>query len=263
MATIDGHVHSPFCPHGTDAPMEDYVIEAERQGIEVLVFTEHAPLPEGFTDPVPEQDSAMQAEDVGKYVAEAARLRKKYAGRVDVRCGFEIDYIEGFERETLHFLRKYPEEVRNSLLSVHFVRLPDGWFCVDYGADELARKAEEPGLEMIYLAYGEAIRKAASKPFGELNPPVLGHVNLIHKFRKRIAPARDPIDWREVLATAAENGYRLDFNHAGLRKPDYGMTYPEEWMADEARRLGLGLQTGSDAHSPEDVGRGFAPLPEA
>ncbi|MET3575039.1 histidinol-phosphatase HisJ [Bhargavaea ullalensis] len=257
MNTIDGHVHSPFCPHGTDAPMEDYVKAAERKGIDVLVFTEHAPLPAGFSDPVPGQDSAMRPEDVGPYVAECARLREQYAGRVDVRCGFEVDYIEGFEKETLEFLQQHPEAARNSILSVHFVRLPGGWFCVDYSADELERKAEEAGLETIYRAYGDAILKAAGRPFGELNPPVLGHINLIHKFRERIAPKEDPVDWMNILKTASASGLRLDFNHAGLRKPDYGKTYPEEWMIGEARKLGLTLQTGSDAHSPEDVGRGF------
>lgn len=255
---IDGHVHSPFCPHGTDAPMEDYVKEAERKGIDVLVFTEHAPLPEGFEDPVPEKDSAMRLEDVEAYLAEGARLREEYAGRVDVRCGFEVDYVEGFERETLKLLQQYPEAAGNSILSVHFVRLPDGWFCVDYSADAFEEKSAELEAGIIYRAYGEAILKAAGKPFGRWNPPVLGHINLIHKFRKRVAPESDPVDWQGGLETAARNGYRLDFNHAGRRKPDYGETYPEEWMVREALGLGMKLQTGSDAHAPEDVGRGFA-----
>lgn len=257
MTVIDGHVHTPYCPHGTSAPMEEYVRAAERKGVKVLVFTEHAPLPDGFTDPVPEKDSAMKREDVAAYLAEGARLRKEYAGRVDVRCGFEVDYIEGFEEETLRFLEDYPEAAAHSILSVHFVKTGTGWFCIDYSADSFAEKAGESSIENLYEAYGQAMGKAAGRPFGELNPPVLGHVNLIHKFRKRVRPEKDPINWTGIMEKAAANGYVLDFNHAGLRKPEYGETYPEPWMVAEAERLGLKLQTGSDAHSPEDVGRGY------
>ncbi|MGM9921918.1 MAG: histidinol-phosphatase HisJ [Bhargavaea sp.] len=258
MTIIDGHVHSPYCPHGTEAKMGEYVKEAERKGIGILVFTEHAPLPEGFTDPVPEKDSAMRPENVRAYLEEGARLRREYAGRVDVRCGFEVDYIEGYEEETRRFLENHSEAAAHSILSVHFIKLPDGWFCLDYSADAFEEKAEEVGVEHLYEAYGLAMERAAGKPFGEVNPPVLGHLNLIHKFRGRICPETDPVNWTGILEKAAASGYVLDFNHAGLRKPDYRETYPEPWMAEEAERLGLKLQTGSDAHSPEDVGSGFA-----
>lgn len=259
MTIIDGHVHTPYCPHGTAAPMEEYVKDAERKGVGVLVFTEHAPLPEGFNDPVPKKDSAMRAKDVEAYLAEGERLRLKYRGRIDVRCGFEIDYIEDFEEETADFLKRHPEAAENSILSVHFVKLRDGWFCIDYSANSFAEKSNEVGVESLYQAYGQALEKLAGKPFGDLNPPVLGHLNLIHKFRKRISPKRDPINWAGILEKAANSGYTLDFNHAGLRKPDYGETYPEPWMLKEAKRLGISLQTGSDAHAPEDVGSGFSP----
>ena len=257
MINIDGHVHSPYCPHGTGEAMEEYVKEAEKKGIDVLVFTEHAPLPEGFTDPVPEKDSAMRPEDVHAYLEEGARLRWEYAGRVDVRCGFEVDYIGGFEEQTLRFLKEHREAAAHSILSVHFVKAGGSWFCIDYSADAFAVKAEEVGVDHLYDAYGKAMEKAAEMPFGEVNPPVLGHINLIHKFRRRIKPVVDPVNWAGILEIAAASGYVLDFNHAGLRKPDYGETYPEPWMVEEAERLGLKLQTGSDAHSPEDVGSGF------
>lgn len=257
MTIIDGHVHSPYCPHGTGEAMEAYVKEAERRGISVLVFTEHAPLPGGFTDPVPEKDSAMRPEDVAAYLEEGERLRNKYAGRVDVRCGFEVDYIEGFEDETRRFLEEHREAAMHSILSVHFIKADGNWFCLDYSADSFVEKAKEAGIEHLYETYGKTMEMVAGKPFGKVNPPVLGHINLIHKFRKRIQPEEDPINWKGILEKAAASGYVLDFNHAGLRKPDYREAYPEPWMVEEAKRIGMKLQTGSDAHSPKDVGSGF------
>lgn len=254
---IDGHVHSQFCPHGTDAPMEDYVKKAIDQGLEVITFTEHAPLPDGFTDPVPEQDSAMRAEDVPAYLAEGHRLADKYKQQIEVRTGFEIDYIEGFEEETKAFLKSQPEAVSNSILSVHFLKLEDEYFCLDYSAETFEAKAEEIGAETLYRLYERTLRSAIARPFGDLTPPVLGHINLIHKFRKRVE-AKDPIDWEDVLRQAEVNDFTLDYNFAGIDKTSYGEAYPNADILDIARLYSIPLQTGSDAHHPDDVGRYFA-----
>ena len=42
----DMHVHSPFCPHRhSEAPLEEYLAAAEKNGIVEVAFTEHAPFP--------------------------------------------------------------------------------------------------------------------------------------------------------------------------------------------------------------------------
>ncbi|AQQ54514.1 histidinol-phosphatase HisJ [Planococcus lenghuensis] len=254
---IDGHVHSHFCPHGTDAPMEEYVQKAIGLGLEVITFTEHAPLPEGFADPVPGQDSSMRAEDVPAYLAEGRRLADKYTGQIEVRTGFEVDYIEGFEEGTNAFLTAYPDAARHSILSVHFLKLDDGYFCLDYSAEMFERKAEEVSVQSLYRAYERTLRLAIARPFGDLTPPVLGHINLIHKFRKRVK-ADDPIDWEDVLRQAETNDFTLDYNFAGIDKADYGEAYPDADILAIARLYSTPLQTGSDAHHPDDVGRYFA-----
>ncbi|HHY21833.1 MAG TPA: PHP domain-containing protein, partial [Bacilli bacterium] len=58
MIFHDGHVHTPFCPHGSKDELEEYVLRAIELGLTGLTFTEHAPLPLSFEDPTPEQDSA-------------------------------------------------------------------------------------------------------------------------------------------------------------------------------------------------------------
>ena len=254
---IDGHVHSHFCPHGTDAQMEAYVKKAIGLGLEAITFTEHAPLPEGFTDPVPEQDSAMRAEDVPAYLAEGRRLAQQYKGQIDVRTGFEIDYIEGYEKETEAFLAANKETIPYSILSVHFLKLEDGYFCLDYSADLFEAKAKELGAETLYRMYERTLRQAVNRPFDDLTPPVLGHVNLIHKFRKRVK-AEDPIDWESLLRQVEVNDYTLDYNLAGIDKEDYGEAYPDADILKIARLYSIPLQTGSDAHNPDDVGRHFA-----
>ncbi|WP_347862569.1 PHP domain-containing protein [Salimicrobium sp. PL1-032A] len=49
----DGHVHTPFCPHGSEDALKTYVEKAISLGYTSVTFTEHAPLPPGFQDPAP------------------------------------------------------------------------------------------------------------------------------------------------------------------------------------------------------------------
>ena len=49
---------------------QEYIEKALSLGIEEISFTEHAPLPKGFIDTTPTQDSAMSAEQVELYFDE-------------------------------------------------------------------------------------------------------------------------------------------------------------------------------------------------
>lgn len=252
---VDKHIHTQFCPHGSTASMEEYVKIAIEKGIEEITFTEHAPLP--IEDTVPSKDSAMREEDVYSYLKEANGLKAKYASKIKINVGFEIDYIEGHEEETRLFLEKYPETIEHSILSVHFLLLPDlSYFCIDYSLDSFKEKAEEIGYETLYGIYDKTIKKALSEPYGELTPKKIGHLNLIHKFREGYDYPYD-LEWDWILTIAKANNYRLDYNYAGLDKEYYGKTYPSQEIVEKAKELGLELETGSDAHKPEEIGRHF------
>lgn len=44
----DGHVHSHYCPHGSNDSFEEYLTKAIELGIEEITFTEHMTMPEGL-----------------------------------------------------------------------------------------------------------------------------------------------------------------------------------------------------------------------
>lgn len=253
---VDKHMHTQFCPHGTKDAMEQYVKVAIQKELDEITFTEHAPLV--IEDPVETKDSAMIEKDVYSYLKEARGLKAKYGHKIAINVGFEIDYIEGYEEKTQLFLEKYPETIPHSILSVHFIKLEnDSYFCIDYSADSFIKKADEVGFETLYKSYEKSLLKALSLPYGEMTPKKIGHINLIHKFINAYDYV-DPIDWDKLLKIAKGNHYRLDYNYAGIDKKDYGKTYPDAGMVEKAKILGLELETGSDAHKAEEVGRYFA-----
>lgn len=252
---VDKHVHSQFCPHGSKAPMEEYVKTAIKKGLSALTFTEHAPLP--IEDTVPEKNSAMAKEDVYEYLKEVKALKGRYGHKISINSGFEVDFIEGYEEETLLFLERYPETIQHSILSVHFLQVSEGeYFCIDYSKESFIEKAEDIGYDTLYNLYEESVKKALNLPYGELTPRKIGHINLIHKF-KNAYQYRDKTNWESLLKTAKDNRYKLDYNFAGIDKEFYGQTYPDASLVKKAKILGLELETGSDAHQPEETGRYF------
>ena len=44
----DGHIHSHYCPHGSNDSFESYIKKAIEEGIEEITFTEHMPMPKGI-----------------------------------------------------------------------------------------------------------------------------------------------------------------------------------------------------------------------
>jgi histidinol-phosphatase (PHP family) len=254
----DNHIHTNYCPHASSDSIEMYIKEALSKGLKELTFTEHAPLP--IKDSVPTKDSAMRMEDVERYISTLKDMQHKYAERIRIHIGFEVDYIEGYEKETIDFLKKYPECIEYSILSVHFLQLqPNDYFCIDYDSDSFIQKGTSIGFETMYRRYEETLTKALSLPFGEWTPKKIGHLNLIHKFQKAYI-VEDPIQWEALMDLAKMNHYRLDYNFSGMDKPLYQKTYPNADMMMYAKKIGLNYETGSDAHQAKDIGRYFSSL---
>jgi len=44
MMIADGHIHTPFCPHGTADTFEQYIEWFLEHQVDEISFTEHAPL---------------------------------------------------------------------------------------------------------------------------------------------------------------------------------------------------------------------------
>ncbi len=67
----DGHIHSHYCPHGTNDSFEMYIENAIKNGYDEISCTEHFPIPDGFVDRSPDQDSTPSVEAFERYLDEA------------------------------------------------------------------------------------------------------------------------------------------------------------------------------------------------
>ncbi len=256
--TRDGHLHTPFCPHGSTDPLHMYVEQALARGIKTLTFTEHAPFPARFLDPTPDKDSAMSVESLPLYIEAIQTLKRSYPD-LDIRLGLEIDYLPGSESETLAFLEPYSDVLDETILSQHFLLVDGELLPVDFSAETFDTLVRRVGsFEEVMRRYYTALEAGLAFPWERLKVNRIGHIDLPIKYqanydweRKNVLPEQT-----RLLQTIANRGFGLDVNTAGLRKPECGQIYALD-IAPKAMSYGIPLVLGSDAHIAADVAAGF------
>ena len=79
------HTHSFYCGHGSGT-IRQYAEEAERQGLELLGFSEHCPFPDSFL-----QRSRMAFDQMRVYEEDVRRVQAESG--VKIILGYECDYF--------------------------------------------------------------------------------------------------------------------------------------------------------------------------
>ncbi|MCM3670069.1 histidinol-phosphatase HisJ [Mesobacillus maritimus] len=255
----DGHVHTRFCPHGTNDSFEAYIERALALGYTEISFTEHAPLPDTFVDPTPQSDSAMQKEKLDDYFEEVSKLKAQYEGKVKINAGLEVDYIEGYEAEITQFLNEVGPKLDDAILSVHFLKSSSGYDCLDYSPNHFANMIQDYGsVEEIYRHYYQTLLKSILAELGSYKPKRIGHMTLVHKFQRKY-PVQSSFDSEIdlILNAVKDHGYELDYNGAGTAKPLCREPYPPDAIVHKAKERGIPLVYGSDAHQAKELGQGY------
>ena len=212
----DGHIHTPYCPHGTDDKFEQYVEKAIKVGLDEISFTEHFPLPKGFTDPAPNNDSSIKLEQLKSYINDVKKLKDRYKDKIKINVGAEVDYVEGFEKEIKSLLDEYGKYLEDGILSVHMIKIKDEYYCMDFSSEEFEKIVNLLGsIESVYNLYYDTLIKAVNADLGEYKPKRIGHLNLVRKYNKKF-----PYDYsknkklEELVKLISEKEYELDYNVA-------------------------------------------------
>ncbi|MDR1911015.1 MAG: histidinol-phosphatase [Helicobacteraceae bacterium] len=233
---LDLHNHTSRCNHAQGS-MEDYVLEAIKEGVEVFGFSDHAPL--RF-----DQGYRMSENEMDSYENEFFALKEKYADRIALRLGYEADYLPTKTIESV-FSRK----VDFLIGSVHFLGEwgfdnPESVF-TGFDSDEFDRR----GLENVWRAYFAAMADMAKS--GRFN--IVGHFDLI-KLPGRYKGKKPDEAVIAALEAIKEANMAIEFNASGWRK-SIGEQYPSIEILKIAYELKIPLTFGSDSHSPLHVAK--------
>ncbi len=234
---IDYHLHGNFCGHAS-GELEEYVTVALERGFREIGFSAHLPK---VIDPDPYH--AMLEEDLPRYVNLVHSLQERYRGRIVIRLGIEADYFEGHEKETKRLLHAYPFDY--VLGSVHF--LGDWHFTSRVGLPRYEK--EDPAK--VFPRYYELLGRMIETGLFD----VAAHADAIK--REHFLPT-GPLEreYRETARLLKAGGMAIEVSTAGLRR-GAGSIYPNEEFLLACLEADVPVTLGSDAHSPEDVGRDY------
>ncbi|WP_457596967.1 histidinol-phosphatase [Hydrogenimonas sp.] len=226
---VDLHNHTRRCNHA-EGSLDDYIQKAIEAGIDIFGFSDHAPMD---FDP----KYRMGYHEMAAYEAEVREAAERYRGRIDIRLGYEVDWLPGYMDE-----RVLNADVDYLIGSVHFI---DKW---GFDNPEFIGHYEEADIDTIWRDYFDLVEAmAASKLF-----QIVGHFDLIKVFK--FLPKTDIRELAEgALDAIAHSDMVLELNAAGYRKP-IGEPYPGRGVLEMAYQRRIPITFGSDAHKPEQVG---------
>jgi histidinol-phosphatase (PHP family) len=187
-------------------------------------------------------DWSIGLERLDAYVAAVRAAAARYP-EITVLLGVEADYVPGAEDELAGLLGAYPFDY--VIGGLHYV---DGFSFDDPPNRDDSRWADGASL---YERYYELIGRAASTGLFD----VLAHLDYIMLWGRHlegdIARAED-----KALAAMAARGVAIEVNTTGTLDPA-GRMYPALGLLERARRLGIPLVFGSDAHALDQIGWRF------
>ncbi len=234
---VDYHMHTTLCGHAVGS-LEEYVQHAIKIGLTEIGFSDHAPMVHERL-----QGVTMDYRQLSLYHRLINEVKSKYSDKITIKYALEADFIPGFEEQTRAIINTYPYDY--IIGSVHYVN--------DWAVDDPAtiERWKTQDVNQIWHEYFKLLRQSAQT--GLFN--IIGHSDLPKKFG--YLPTVSMID--EVRATAKvfkETGVAVEINTSGLRKPIKEM-YPCPAYLKIYCGAGVPLTLGSDAHTPQDVGKNF------
>jgi histidinol-phosphatase (PHP family) len=234
----DYHMHTPLCRHAA-GPMADYVERAIELGLREVGFSDHNPLPRGLSAAV-----RMREDELDLYAREVTELQFQYRGKIEVRLGLELDYVEGLQRYLREQLRRHPWDY--VIGSIHHL-------------DPECRTSSWPrnfdgDVSALYQRYFSLVRKLARSGLCD----IIAHFDLPKRSGRRPSDREQP-DIAATLDVIAETGLCLEINTSGYRHPELAEPepYPSFAIIESALARGIPLVVNSDAHAPEQVGLKF------
>lgn len=256
----DYHVHPDYSPDAVGR-IEEYCARAKELGLGEICFTTHF-------EPDPERDEFEsvvvrgEARSVGTdwarfYLEDIGRAQDEFPG-LKIRTGVEIGYEMGVEGRITDFLDRYRFDF--VLGAIH---------CLEHVAISGSKEVER----MKQLLAPKGPEYVASRYFDYLQAGVgsrlfdcMAHLDI---YRKYVLPLWAGTPEAAVFSRVVEermepalehigkNGVGIEVNTSALRRGE-DEPYPGWDIVRLARKSGVELFTlGSDAHRPEDLGKGI------
>lgn len=224
--TTNLHTHTKRCRHARGED-RDYVLKAFECGFTTLGFSDHSPylFPAGYTS------FRMEPFQAEEYVSSISALRDEYAGRIDIKIGFEMENYPRYFRDTVRFVSQL--DIDYLILGQHHLKNEhDGANCYTptLGESDLAMYVDQviDGMEtgiFTYVAHPDNLNYE-------------GELSIYNKHYERL------------IARAIELDIPLEIN---LPRACCNKTISPENFFKLCGEMGASVCCGWDAHNPNDL----------
>ncbi len=222
------HTHTYLCNHAR-GEMEDYVLEAIKNGLKILGFSDHSPLP--FSNGFDGSYHRMKPEETQIYVEKLLEMKEKYKEQIEILIGYEAEYYPDEFENLINHIEKYHYDYL--ILGQHFTNNEyDGVYCA------------APCDEEQFLKYvNQVIEGIGTKKFLYIaHPDVVCYNDDIELYKSEML---------KLCQAAKEADMPLEFNLLGLVD---GRHYPQKEFWEIAAEAGNKVIMGCDAHEARYVG---------
>lgn len=230
--------------------MEEFVCHAIDTGFTAYGVSSHAPLP------FPASWTLAQ-EQLPEYLSELDRLKVKYADRIELYAGLEIDYLNEEQNPAMDAFQALPLDYR--IGSVHLIYTDRGEVIdTDTTPENFKRLLElhfKGDLQKMVNCYFDASIRMVQ--LGGID--FIGHADKIAYNADFCRQGVTAANWYrkkrdELFELIAEKGLRLEINTKAFLKK--GCFFPSRQHFRQLRSLGIPVVVNSDAHRPEWINLG-------
>lgn len=221
------HTHTYRCNHATGTE-EEYIQVALDRKFEILGFADHTPW---FFPGEYYSGFRMRPEQLSGYCETVLSLRQKYAGKIRIPLGLELEYYPNLMNTLLPVIRD--AGIEYLLLGQHFI------------GDEIGEPYSGKATSDV-----DTLRRYCRQSMEAMNTGLFtyfAHPDLIHFVGDRGVYT----DHMRCLVQEAKScGMPLEINLLGLWS---GRQYPNPLFWELVAEEGCSVVIGCDAHAPEQL----------
>lgn len=235
LLTFNLHTHTTRCGHaiGTD---EEYVLEAINGTYKLLGFSDHVMLPGIVHDKM-----RAPISELDEYFLSINYLKEKYKEMIDIKIGFEAEYIPQFVE---YYKMLYREKGLDYLILGQHLQYDENGNTLYYWR----KKTDD--MEKIIKYKNDLIEGMKSGLFLYVAHPDI--------FMHNVTTITDEIIGicREICNASIKYDIPLELNLGGigysnLKAQIYGTNpYPNHYFWEIAKEIGCKCVVGVDAHNP-------------
>jgi histidinol-phosphatase (PHP family) len=195
------------------------------------------------------------------YIMEINMLKRKYADKINIYVGLEIDYLNEWHNAAIPYFKNLPLDYR--IGSVHFLTLKypmleKNMMCIDGSPDKFK--------ECVQKYFDGDVRKVVRYYFKSLSEMIdLGHIDIVGHLDKIYMNAQNcegfsmQESWYvepliKILYKIAEKNLMIEINTKNLKSKN--QLYPHEDFLYIVKKFNIPVMVNSDCHYPDKVNDG-------